>query len=347
MMTSAPARRHPAPSAAATRRGPSRRTRALIVAGEGALAAVVGGIVVGGGLGWALVGLAALCVVIGPLAARGAGPVATPGEGAGAAGQIAKLRVHGVTSRSSGEVGVVSDGPGFAAGLEVDVAKGAVLDLAALCAVAAGDPSRPSVVQVRLTTYAPSAPAGMQRRAGAAAIAVHRRLHVLLRLDPAWAGDVVARHGGGAQGSRAALVAAVDRIGARLRRAGLANRVLDTAALNALIAEDTATDVRARLFTADAANGADLDRIIDLLQYVAPERSVVSMCTDLVSSDQWQSFAAVLVAGRDPYQVDEAGAAVLADPCVVGVAAPATLAAVLPLGGGPGDLASVLTLARS
>jgi hypothetical protein len=259
---------------------------------------------------------------------------------------VTQLRVHGVTSRSSGDVGVVADGQGFAAGLELDVAKGALLDVGALCAVAAEDPSRPSMVQLRLTSYAPPG-AGAPRRARGPSMAVHRRLHVLLRLEPAWASDVVAGHGGGAAGSRAALVAAVDRLAARLRRAGLVNRVLDTGALNALLTEDTAAELRARVFTADPATRADLDRLMVLVQQVAAERAIVSLCVDLVSSDQWRSFGAVLIGGRDAYQTDAAGAAVLADPCVVGLAPAAALATVLPLGGGPGDLAPVLTLARA
>jgi len=316
-------------------------SRALIVSAEAVLAAIVGGVVVGGALGWTLAGLA-VAGAGGLLVARRARPAADREDDTGAAPLLAALRVQGVTSRSSGEVGVVSDGQGFAAGLELDVARGALLDLAALCAVADDDPSRPSAVQVRVTTYAPPT-----RRAGTTSAAAHRRLHVLLRLEPVWASDVVAGHGGGAKGARAALVAAVDRLAARLRRAGVPNRVLDPATFNALLAEDTAPDVQSRVFTADAAARTDLDRLLALTQRVTPERSIVSMCVDLAGGDQWRSFAAVLVGGRDPFQTDAAGAAVLADPCVLGVAPPAALAAVLPLGGGPGDLVSVLTLGRA
>jgi hypothetical protein len=324
----------------------ARRTRAVIIAAEGALAAIVGGVVIGGGLGWTLAGAALALGAVAAFVARGTWAVGQRGQDDGVADLVAKLRVHGVPSRSSGDVGVVSDGQGFAAGLELDVAKGALLDVAALCAVAADDPSRPSTVQLRLTTYAPPG-AGAPRRARGPSMAVHRRLHVLLRVEPAWASDVVASHGGGAQGSRAALVAAVDRLAARLRRAGLANRVLDAGALNALLAEDIAPELRSRVFTADLGSRAELDRLIGLVQHVAAERAIVSLCVDLASSDQWQSFATVLVGGRDAYQTDAAAAAVLADPCVVGVAPASALATVLPLGGGPGDLTPVLTLART
>lgn len=324
----------------------ARRTRLLIVAAEATLAAVVGGVVLGGALGWTVAG-AAVAAALGLVLAR-TGSLGSSGQHGDPAALIANLRVHGVVSRSSGDVGVINDVQGYAAGLELDIAKGALLDLAALGALAADDPSRPSALQVRLTAYAPPAPgSGVFGRPRGAAIAVHRRLHILLRLEPAWASDVVAGHGGGAQGSRAALVAAVDRLAARLRRSGVPNRVLDTAALTALLAEDTAADLRARVFTADVGGQADLGRLIGVLQQAAPERSVLSISLELASSDQWQSYAAVLVGGRDAAHTDAAGAAVLADPCIVGVAPASAGTAVLPLGGGPGDLTSVLTLARS
>jgi hypothetical protein len=328
--------------------GLSRRSRLLIVAAEAGLAAVVGGAVLGGALGWTVAGAAVAAGGLGMLLAGGRSVLGASGQHRDAAELIANLRVHGAVSRSSGDVGVLNDAQGYAAGLELDIARGALLDLAGLCVLVADDPSRPSALQIRLTTYAPPAPgSGVFGRPRGDSIAVHRRLHILLRLEPAWASDVVAAHGGGAQGSRAALVAAVDRLAARLRRSGVLNRVLDTAALTALLAEDTAADLRARVFTADVDTQADLDRLIGVLQQAAPERSILSVSVDLASSDQWQSFAAVLVGGRDAAHTDAAGAAVLADPCVVGVAPASAGTAVLPLGGGPGDLTSVLTLARS
>jgi hypothetical protein len=319
--------------------------RGLVIAAEAAVAALVGGVAIGGALGWTIAVLAVGVAVLVPVAARASWFAIGPAH-AGAAGElIAKLRVHGVQSRSSGDVGVISDGQGFAAGLELEIDKGALLDLRTLCGVLADDPSRPSAVQVRLTSYAPPMP-GTLRRPRPASVAVHRRLHVMLRLEPTRAGDVAARRGGGAYGSRAALVAAIDRLAARLRRAGIAARVVDSDALSALLAEDTAADLRARVITADPGSRDDLVRLIGLLQHTAPERSVLSVCIDLESNDQWQSFAAVLVAGHDASHADEVAAAVLGDACVIGVAPSSAIAAVLPLGGGPGDLASVLTLAR-
>jgi hypothetical protein len=331
----------PAPS------GLARRTRGLIVLAEVTIAAVAGGIVLGDALGWTVAALAVVVAGAVLIAARGSWLRGAAEQLVDPAELVSRLRVLGVQSRSSGDVGVITDGQGFAAGVEIDIAKGALFDLATLAGVVAADPSRPSAVQMRLTTYAPPAPgSGFFRRPPAAAVAVHRRLHVLLRLEPAWAGDVVAGHGGGARGSRAALVAALDRLAARLRRAGITYRVLDTAALNALLAEDTAADLPTQLFTADLGSPADLERLIGVLQRTAPERSIVSLCVDLASSDQWQSFAAVLIGARDAEQVAAVAASLLADRAVLGAAAPSALATVLPLGGGPGDLASVLTLAR-
>lgn len=323
-----------------------RRTRALVVAGEVALAAAVGGVVVGGALGWTIAALAVVPVALGVAMLRGSWlPTERRWRPTGA--DSTGMRVQGVLSRSSGEVAVIGDAQGYAAGVELDTTKGALVDLASLCASAADDPSRPSAVQVRVTTYAPSAPGSGTVRGRAATSALHRRVHIVLRLEPSWAGDVVASHGGGAAGGRAALVAAVDRLSARLRRAGTSNRILDPAALNALLAEDTAPELRSRVFAADASSQADVDRLVGLLQQAAPERSVLSVCVDLASSEHWQSFVAVLVGGRDPGRTDAASAAVLNDPAVAGVAPSAAITAVLPLGGGPGDLAAVLTLARA
>lgn len=325
--------------------GPSRRTRALIVGGEAVVAAVGGGLVVGGVLGITLAVLAVLVVPVVLLVRwrwlSAEDPAAT------ATDFVSSLRVLGVESRSSSDVGVIGDGQGFAAGMAVDLAKGAVLDIETLCEVVAADPSRPSSLQIRLTTYAPPSPgSGVFRRQRGESVATHRRLHVLLRLEPAWAGDVVAAHGGGAQGSRAALVAAVDRLAARLRRAGVSNRVMDTGALNALLAEDTAPDLPTRLFAADPGSQGDVDRLLSLVRTSAPERSVVSLCVDLASSDQWQTYAAVLIAAQDSDQRSAVTRALLDDPAVLGLASGRALPAVLPLGGGPGDLTSVLTLAR-
>jgi hypothetical protein len=322
-----------------------RRTRMVVVAAEAAVAAVVGGIAVGGALGWTVAALGALAGAVVGLVLFDRRPRLMALQQPAANDVTARLNVHPVVSRSSGEVGVLGDAQGYAAGVELDIARGALVDLGALCAVAAADPSRPSALQIRVTTYAPPAPPGAAPRRVAGA--VHRRVHVLLRFDPAWTADVVAAHGGGAQGSRAALVAAVDRLAARLRGAGIANRVLDAAAVNALVAEDTSPDLHTRVFAADATSRGDLDRLAAVLERVAPERAILSIGVDLTNADEWQSFVAVLVGGRDAGPADAASAAVLADPSVAGVAPPSAIATVLPLGGGPGDLAPVLTLVRA
>jgi type VII ESX secretion system EccE translocon-like protein len=327
--------------------GLARRTRGLLVLGEATVAAVAGGIAVGGALGWTVGVLGVVVAAVALAGGRGGWWSGTAAPPDAPADLVARLRVLGVPSRSTGDVGVISDGQGFAAGVEIDVAKGALLDLQTLAGVVAADRSRPSALQMRLTTYAPPGPgAGFLRRPHAGSVAVHRRLHVLLRLEPTWAGDVVAAHGGGARGSRAALVAAVDRLSARLRRAGVVNRVLDPAALNALLAEDTAPDLATELLAADLGSPADLERLVGVLQQSAPERSIVSLCVDLASSDQWQSYAVVLAGARDAQQLAAVSAVLLADRAISGAAAASALSTVLPLGGGPGDLTSVLTLAR-
>jgi len=331
--------------------GISRRTRVVIVAAEGVVAAIVGGVAIGGTIGWIVVGLAIVSVpvllVVAGRARRGRAGIGAPGS----AEFLTRLRVLAVQSRSSGEVGVVSDGQGYAAGVEVEVRRGADLDLDLFGTIVAADPSRPSALQVRTTLQAPPVATRvmgaivLRRREGS--VAVQRRVHILLRLEPTWAGDVVESHGGGARGSRAALVAAVDRFSARLRREGIANRVLDAAAASQLLAEDSAPGRAARTLAADPGSPDDVARLTGLLAEVGPERGVFSVCIDLASSDQWQTFAALHVAARNARECDTAAAALLADPAVRGETTGEGIAAIVPLGGGPGDLASVLTLARA
>jgi hypothetical protein len=327
--------------------GLARHTRAWLLTGEVLLAAAVAGVALRSALGWTVLGVAVAIALAAVAAARTGWPGEPRTVESDSERLLADLRVVAATSRSTGEVGVLADGQGFVAGLEVDLARGAVLDLGALCGMVGTDASRPSAVQLRLTTYAPPAPpSGAFRNARDLSTAVNRRLHLLLRLEPARAGDVVARHGGGAQGSRAALVAAVDRLAARLRRAGVGNRVLDAAALNGLVAEDTAGDLPRRLFTADLGEQRDLDRIVGVLDRAAPERCVLSVCVEFAGGDQWLTSGTLLIGSRNLDQAAAVAAALRGEGAVLAAAGPEALARVLPLGGGPGDLTSVLTLAR-
>jgi len=335
-------------SSAAGRHRLSRRVVAVIVTAEAVLAGVVGGVAIRGAVGYTIAGVAVLAAVLIAAGARGSW-LSEAGSADIAPDQLlARLRVVGEVSRSTGEVGVIGDGQGYAAGLDIDAADGAVLGLDGLADLVCADPSRPSVLQVRVTSYSPPASrVSAARAANLAGVAVHRRVHVLLRLDPVWVSDVVARHGGGAQGARSALVAAVERLSVRLRRSGVANRVMDAGMLGALLAEDTAADLPVRRYVAEPGSSGDLRRLLNLLQRTGPERAVLSVCVDLAGNDQRLSRTALLVGCRDAEQAGVVQAALLADPAVTGGAPPELTAVILPLGGGPGRLTPALSLARS
>ena len=326
----------------------ARPRRGVIVAAEAVLAAVAGGILVGGYPGW-LIAVSGVLVglVLVAFAVRGRVGFADPAQAE--IDPDTELRVLRVSSRSSGEVGVLGDPQGIAAGLELAVRDGVGIDLDAVSKLVANDPSRPSALQLRVTGYAPPPPsqAAFARPSGSYAPVLHRRVHVLLRLEPVWASDVVRSHGGGAEGSRAALVAAVDRLAAWLRRHGIPNRTLDPDALNALLREDTSTDLVTASIAADPVSTHDLARLLDRLDRCGATRTVLSVCADLTVSDHWRTFAVLNLACTEPARLRPACRKILADPAALGVAPASALSAVLPLGGGPGDLTSALTLARS
>ena len=320
-----------------------------VVAVEVVVAAVAVGVARHDPFGWVL---AAVFVLAAPLVLlvprrRRRPAVATTADPSLATGT--RVRVLTATSRSSGEVGVVVDEQGYAAALEISLARGAVLDLGAVVADLAADPSHLCAVQVRITSYSPPGnhPAHLGGRRSGTYVPVHRRTHLVLRFEPARARDVVQSRGGGSEGSRAALVAALDRAALRLRRAGIVNRIVDAAALDRMISEDTRADAANRLFAVDLAQDGDIQRLLDTLQVHRLQRSVVSLCVDLAIGDQWRSTGAVQITGTDEQSLDAATAMLRIDDALIGVAARVDITRVLPLGGGPGDLAAVVTLERT
>ncbi|SHG12763.1 Putative type VII ESX secretion system translocon, EccE [Jatrophihabitans endophyticus] len=323
----------------------SRRAVGLVLVVEGVIAAIAAGVALRGTFGWALVVVAALFVPV--FVAWRRGRLLRPVRVTDDPQLLQRLHVVGVTSRSSGDVGVVGDRQGYAAGLELTAASGARVDLGAVAADLAADPCHPSSVQLRITALAPpgTRTRGYGGRRRGTAVPVHRVVHLVVRFEPGRAGDVVESHGGGAAGSRAALVAALDRAASRLRRAGTPVRVLDTAAISAVLSDDTA-DVPARLLVADCTFAGDVQRLLDLLTGTAPQRSVLSLCVDLADADRWHTHAVVQVADPDAGLLASSVDVLRADDAIIGLAPRSAMASLVPLGGGPNDILSVLTLAR-
>ncbi|WP_375484672.1 type VII secretion protein EccE [uncultured Jatrophihabitans sp.] len=333
------------PHGAGREGGLRRRVVAVVIAAEAVAAAVVIGVARHDAFGWTLAALFVLAVPVLLLASRAVGRHADEVRRE----PVSRVRVTTATSRSSGEVGVLVDEQGYAASLEVSLARNATLDLGAVVADLADDPSRLSAVQLRITSYSPSGtqPEQLGGRRRGQYVPVHRRAHLVLRFEPARARDVVQSRGGGSGGSRAALVAALDRAALRLRRDGIVNRVADAATLETLLGEDTRADVPTRLFAVDFAQGGDIQRLLDVVALHRPQRSVVSLCVEFAAADRWRSTGSVQITGDDERALDAVTATLRADDAVVGVAAPSDITRVLPLGGGPGDLAAVVTLERT
>jgi len=337
-----------------------RRGRLLAI--EGAVALAVGGVAIGGAGGSLAAGIGVLTLAAAVARRRGEwlsdrlmrarsrppqGPAREPQQ------SPSGLSVVDVTSRSSGLVGVIGDGQGYAAGLELAMSRATEIDVGRLAAAVAADPSKLSSVQLRVSHESPpigparlnTRPATLYRQAFGP-VAMHRRVVIVLRFEPALATDVVDAHGGGAQGARAALIAAVDRLSAFLRGAGLGNRVLDSAALNALLRDDAWPGARVEQLVLDVASHRDLDRIAYAVAATGCERRTLSICVDVAGGRTWSTYGAISLVSADGVVLDGATSALLAQG---GVRRPGpgnrdAQGAVLPLGGGAFDLTRVLLL---
>ncbi len=178
---------------------------------------------------------------------------------------------------------MVVDGHGLAAALELAPVDVLDLDVGALAQALGQDASEPSVLQIRVVDAAPPLPAARRRarpvtayRGTIGPAAVHRRVQLLLRIDPLRAEDVVARHGGGITGAQSALIAALDRLAALLRAAQLPSRVLDAEALTRLLAEDDALPVREYL-DASRPRPQEVMELVGAVTASGCDRSVTSI----------------------------------------------------------------------
>ncbi|HTI27207.1 MAG TPA: type VII secretion protein EccE, partial [Kutzneria sp.] len=126
------------------------------------------------------------------------------------------LHVVEVTGRGAAPLGVIGDGQGFAAVLELEVAGSLRLDLAKLTRQVQADPAELAGFQVLIEQFPLPAldvterfgPTMVYRRLPTSAVPVLRRVWLVLRHEPLWAPEATERRGGGAAGARTALMAA-------------------------------------------------------------------------------------------------------------------------------------------
>lgn len=211
----------------ATRLGSALRTGRL-VAVEAALGAIAGGIAVRGAFGWSSVACGGITLAaalarhrgrwytdgLGSRARRAAAASVPPapdpaqaGYGAttfgavGAAATLApRLRVAEHTDRNGFPLGVVWDGQGFAAAVELDTTTHLTLDLAALVSHAAADDADLTAMQVLVEQVAVPpleslgfAPTMTYRQLAATQSPLLRRVWVVLRHEPLFTASTATR----------------------------------------------------------------------------------------------------------------------------------------------------------
>ncbi|HEY0500233.1 MAG TPA: type VII secretion protein EccE [Kutzneria sp.] len=275
------------------------------------------------------------------------------------------LHVVEVTGRGAAPLGVIGDGQGFAAVLELEVAGNLRLDLAALAAQVRADPAELAGFQVLIEQFPLPAldvterfgPTMVYRRLPTTAVPVLRRVWLVLRHEPLWAPEATERRGGGAAGARTALVAAAARLRVHLVDNGFQVHLLGLAATTELLAGVGDPSQQGR-FHADAwltqagahcclAITGDWSKLLMTAASIAADRCVVSVAVELDGHSAVIRSIARLFA-TDQSAVANARAALIATGLVEPLPnnQPAGVVATLPLGGGARDLTSAIGLVR-
>lgn len=361
---------------------PGRIGRARWIAAEAALGTVAAGLAVTGPLRIALVAVGVLVLLStflfwkgkwatehwaarlrGP-ARQQRGPIAGPGFGV-VRDVVPDLHVVEVTGRGAPPLGVIGDGQGFAAVLELEVTGSLRFNLAALAAQVAADPAEPAGFQVLIEQFSLPPldvtehfePTMVYRRLPTSAVPVVRRVWVVLRHEPLWAPHATERRGGGAAGARTALVAAAARLRVHLIDSGFQVHMLGLAAATELLSTVGDPSQLGR-FHPDAwitqagahcclAVTGDWSKTLMTAASLAADRCVVSVNVELEGhSSQTRTALRLFAADHN------AAAAARAELIGAGLAQPlpnnqaAGVVATLPLGGGARDLTSAIGLVR-
>ncbi|WP_426512662.1 type VII secretion protein EccE [Dactylosporangium sp. McL0621] len=296
-------------------------------------------------------------------------PVAAPVLGGpaqlGAAARIApRLEVAECTDRNGHPLGVAWDGQGFAAALELDTRTPVRVDLGRLAAFAADDDVPLAGVQVLIEQL------GVARTNGngavpqardpwpGAGIPLMRRAWVSVRYEPIWAPEAARRRGGGgADGARLAVAAALARLRVRLLGQGVSTVPMDAPSLARTLrgVGDPAPDGAVRrdawvtggghhhCLGAAVASPADWLALLDAVARGPANRAVLSLAVEL-DGPAARTRAALRVVGADPADARQARQRLLD----AGLATPlpgaqaAGVLATLPLGGGPRPLTGAI-----
>jgi type VII secretion protein EccE len=296
-----------------------------------------------------------------------------PATGEGAGGSAAELgAVAGVvpclvvvecTDRNGYPLGVAWDGQGFAAALELDTRTPVRLDLGRLAAYAAEDDVPLAGVQLLIEQV--GVPPQNERSAPtphhhspAPDLPLLRRAWVTLRYEPIWApGAARRRGGGGADGARLAVSAALARLRVRLLGHGLAAAPLDAAGLTRTLRTVgdpaptgtlhrdcwTTTAAQHHCLGATVASTADWSALLHAASHSLADRTVLSLAVEL-DGHSIRTRAALRLVSANHAAARQARqrllAADLVSPLPGGQAA--GLLATLPLGGGPHPLTGAI-----
>ncbi|MFD9847912.1 type VII secretion protein EccE [Streptomyces parvus] len=311
--------------------------RARVVALQASAGALLTGFVFGGPTGWtlavagALTGIAALLrhreqwLDARLLAGWRRGGLAGNGRRAPdaalglAATLLPPLEVAEASDRNGRTVGVLADGRGHAAVLELPPG---VLPSAALGLLGdwlTRDAARPAAVQLLVEQFGlPSwdfhqrfEPTMAYRQLPAQARPVAVRSHLVVRYEPWDAPEVAESRGGGALGARTALTAATARLGAYLARLGVPTRTLDAEQLRELLRDTGDTDGEGRTLP-DSWAGAhrthcslavrldqpeDWHRLLAALAGTGMDRTVAAVTVDRTARGVEARAAVRLVSG--------------------------------------------------
>jgi type VII secretion protein EccE len=293
------------------------------------------------------------------------GPTTT-GPGLGVIREVLPdLHVVEVTGRGAAPLGVIGDGQGFAAVLELEVVGNLRLDLATLAAQVKADPAELAGFQVLIEQFPLPAldlterfgPTMVYRRLPTTAVPVLRRVWLVLRHEPLWAPEATERRGGGAAGARTALVAAAARLRVHLVDNGFQVHLLGLAAVTELLAGVGDPSQQGR-FHPDAwltqagahcclAVTGDWSKLLMTATSIAADRCVVSVAVEL-DGHSAVTRSMVRLFATDQSAVANARAALIASGLVEPLPnnQPAGVVATLPLGGGARDLTSAIGLVR-
>ncbi|WP_125727797.1 type VII secretion protein EccE [Kibdelosporangium aridum] len=303
------------------------KARGRTVAIEAGIGAMVAGAVLRNPIGWTFLALGVLVVILALLKVD-----KRVLAWLGREEKVSSLQVINAPNRNGPPVGVVGDGQGFAAALEIDTGAPLCLRLEDLESFVLSDPSELAGAQVLVEQYK----------------GLSRRVWIVLRHEPMWAKTAVHERGGGAEGARLALVAALARLQVRLSDQNMSAAPLSSAELStmfSLVGDLEAADTRRDAWIAKPAAHCSLTANVSNWQHLlqataasAADISYIAATTDgtttvrLVAADHRKAAAArqeILASGLATEMQQRDG-----------------LVATLPFGGGARNLVGAIGLVR-